>query len=440
MNARQQLLEIFEAAVAAVQPGNALLRHVKRSSNKLTADGKEYDLGRGRLYVIGAGKGAAPMAQAVEELLGDKITQGFVAVKYGHGLELGKIETAEASHPVPDAAGERAAARILEIAAKAGPGDLLLCLLTGGASALLPAPAPGLSLDDLQKATSLLLASGATINEVNAMRKHLSRISGGRLAAAANGGQVLSIIISDVIGNSLDAIASGPTAPDPTSYADCLALAERFGIAAKLPKAALARLEKGAAGGLPETPKPGDPIFKRVQNIIAASNGMALDAAATKAAALGLEPRVIHAPIQGEARDTARELAGAAIDIANGMAPGAKPICLLAGGETTVTIRGNGLGGRNQEMALQAALLLEGKPRIAALFAGTDGTDGPTDAAGGFALADTAAKITGDPEALLRENNSHAALKSAGDLLITGPTRTNVMDVAILIIQPPLAE
>lgn len=438
---REALREIFQAALAAVAPDAAVTRHVhlEDDGRRLVAGGLEWDLGRGTVRVVGAGKGAAPMAQALENLLAGHIAEGFVVVKYGHQLPLSQLGIAEAAHPVPDAAGVEAAKRILDIARASRPGDLLICLLTGGASALTAAPAAGLSLADLQETTNLLLQCGATIHEVNAVRKHLSCFSGGQLAAAANGADVLGIIVSDVVGDALDVIASGPTSPDPTTFAQCLEILGKFRILDKVPPRARERLETGAAGLVAETPKPGDPLFAHVFNVLAATNRQALEAAAAKAEARGMEARILSDSLTGEARDVAAQLVAEARKVAAALKPGDRSVCLLAGGETTVTLTGKGLGGRNQEMALAAALELEDVAGISAIFAGTDGTDGPTDAAGGFADGGSVRRMGGRDTALtfLGRNDSNAALDLAGDLLITGPTRTNVMDLAALLIEAP---
>ena len=438
---RESLREIFAAALAAVAPDAAVTRHVRLADGgrRLKAGGRSWDLSRGSVRVVGAGKGAAPMAQALEDLLGPHIAEGFVVVKYGHGLPLRHLGMAEAAHPVPDAAGVAAARRILEIARACAPGDLLICLLTGGASALTVAPATGLGLEDLQDTTNLLLQCGANIHEVNAVRKHLSSLGGGQLAAAANGADVLGIIVSDVVGDALDVIGSGPTSPDPSTFSQCLEILRRYHILEQVPAPARERLEAGAAGRIPETPKPGDPLFERVCNVLAATNRQALEAAAARAESLGLQARILTDSLTGEAREVAAQLVAEARRAATALKPGDRGVCLLAGGETTVTLTGKGLGGRNQEMALAAALELEDVPGICGIFAGTDGTDGPTDAAGGFADAGSVGRMGGRDaaRAFLQENDSNAALVQAGDLLITGPTRTNVMDLAALLVDAP---
>lgn len=436
---REILLSLLDAALEAVAPDRALLRHLRIENGKIFAGSGEWEIPGQGISVLGAGKGAAPMAAALENLLGKHIKRGFTVVKYGHGLKLDRIEIAEASHPVPDAAGEKASRKFLEIAGQCREGDLLICLFTGGASALLPAPSPGLDLDALGEATSLLLGCGADIGEINAIRKHLSRLGGGRLAKAANGANILSLIVSDVIGDDLQAIASGPTAPDPSTYAQCLALLEKYKLEKNFPSQAISILVAGSRGELSETPKKEEAFFRKVSNIIVASNGLALDAAAKKARELGLDVIFAHEPMSGVASAMAEKLVAKARSLQNGLKPGDRDICLLAGGETTVVLKGRGQGGRNQEMALAAALALEGQSGIHALFAGTDGTDGPTDAAGGFAGQDSVAKMGGRQAALhyLAENDSYQALKKAGEHLITGPTRTNVMDVAIILAQAP---
>lgn len=431
------LKEILDAALVAVAPDRAVRANLTLQGSVLTAGEIEYDLNSySRIILLGAGKGAAPMAAEIEALLGDRLAAGLVVVKYGHTMELEKTTLLEAAHPVPDAAGKAAAEAILAAAEKAGSRDLVICVLTGGASALTPALADGLALEDVQATTRLLLESGASIHQINAVRKHLSSFGGGQLARAANPATVLTLIVSDVVGDNLDVIASGPTYPDSSSFKDCLEIMDRFGLRERLPESILNRLELGSEGYLRETPKVGDPIFGKVQNLIVASNSMALDAASAKAEELGFEPRVVTASMTGEARYEAVRLADEARHVMATCSL-ARPVCLLAGGETTVTLRGDGKGGRNQEMALACALDLGGEERVSALFAGTDGTDGPTDAAGGYALPstlETARKSGADAHAMLDDNNSYPFLAAAECLLLTGPTLTNVMDLAVLLV------
>ncbi len=439
LEARKAVLySIFDAGVRAVAPDAALMRHVCLEDGQLLVDGQSWKLPRrGRLLVLGAGKGVAPMGAAVEELLGDRIDTGMLVVKYGHGLPLQQIAQVEAAHPVPDAAGAAATRALLERAAGAAADDLVLCLLTGGASALTPAPVSGVTLEDMQQVTELLLRSGATITELNAVRKHLSRFSGGQLARTAAPAGVVSVIVSDVVGDALDVIASGPTAPDVSTFADCMDILARYGLGSAMPPAVLHHLRQGQLHQEAETPKPGDALFRHVQNTLVATNRQALDAAAEQARSHGFRPVILTDRMVGEAREQAALLVTQARQMAAELAADAQPVCLLAGGETTVTLRGRGRGGRNQEMALAASLALQDCPHICALFAGTDGTDGPTDAAGGCAWAGNLA-VAGLEQArrALEENDSYAILHHCGALLRTGPTRTNVMDLAILLVWP----
>lgn len=433
MTKRETLLAIFRAGLAAVMPEGAVNRHLSVDGDgHLYADGKKYLLAGRRVRVLGAGKGAAPMAVAIEKLLGDYLDDGLVVVKYGHGLPLGRIKLLEAAHPAPDAAGEKAARAMLRFAGECGPDDLLICLFTGGASALMPATA--IDLDDFIKTTNLLLECGAPIDEINAVRKHLSEISGGRLAIAANGAEILSLIISDVIGDDLDVIASGPTVPDNSTFGEAMQILEKRGIRDSMPQSARERLRAGSEGAIDETPKDDNPAFSRVFNLLCATNRQALEAARAEAENLGYQAEIVTDSLSGEAREKAVELCNLAFE--RQKKSGRKPLCLLAGGETTVTIRGAGKGGRNQEMALAANICLAGKEGISALFAGTDGTDGPTAAAGGFAFADGASRMGGIEKAkgYLASNDSNRALTLAGELLETGPTLTNVMDMAIFLV------
>lgn len=440
---RALLRSLFEAGLKAVAPDRALLRHVRLDGQTLLAGGRRWELTpERRVLAVGGGKGVAPMARALEELLGSRLDAGMAVTRYGHGMPLERMTLLEAAHPVPDAAGQRAAGAMLELVRTATAGDLVIALFTGGASALTPAPVAGVSLEDLQALTRQLLRCGATIHELNALRKHLSRFSGGQLARAAAPADVLGILVSDVPGDGLDVIASGPTAPDASTFGDCLAIVERYGLRGACPPAVLQYLEAGAEGLRLETPKADDPLFEKVCNLIVASNRQALEAVAERAGALELAPRFSQSALAGEARVRAAELIDEACSLARRLRPGDRPVCLLAGGETTVTVCGGGQGGRNQEMALAAALALAVRPEgghVCALFAGTDGIDGTTSAAGGFAFADSTAAMRhagADPAVLLADNDSHAALAASGDLLITGPTKTNVMDVAIVLIEP----
>ena len=431
------LTAIFSAGLRAVDPEAAVRSRVSRLGHYLTVAGRAYDLNDfRRVSLVGAGKAAALMAKALEELLGDRLTEGLILVKPGYATPLRTTQVIEAGHPIPDQSGLEGTAEIIRRLSAASEQDLIVCAFSGGASALLPAPAPPLDLSQKQLTTQLLLECGAEIGEINSIRKHLSRSKGGGLARAAYPATLVSLILSDVVGDRLDVIASGPTVPDDSRFADCLAVVDRYGLASRLPGPAWQYLKDGAAVLRPETPKAGDPIFARVQNVVVGNNHMALLAARDQAAALGFRALMLTSALQGEAQEVGRMLA--ALGKAVSCPPVASPICLLAGGETTVTLEGQGKGGRNQELALAAALALEGSSRISLLSAGTDGTDGPTDAAGAFADGATCrrARALGlDPGDFLARHDSYHFFASLGDLLITGPTQTNVMDIICLLIE-----
>ena len=429
-DARAAAAAIWRAALAAGDVAPLLRRHLRLTEQTLTAGPLTLDLSRvHRVLVLGAGKAGASMARAVEAELGERVDAGFVVVKDGYRLPTARIEIAEAGHPVPDARGLAASARLLELAGTATADDLVIFLVSGGGSALTPAPAPPITLEEKQTVTRLLLAAGATINELNAVRKHLSRFKGGLLARAASPAMVLTLALSDVIGDPLDVIASGPTAPDPTTYAEALTVLERRGVAERAPASVLARLRAGVRGEVPETPKLGDRIFERVTNLIIGNNTLVVDAAAAEAERLGFRPQVLTRSLQGEAREVARSL----LARARALPP---PACLIAGGETTVTVQGGGRGGRCQEFALAAALQLDASERLVVLAAGTDGTDGPTDATGGLVDAGTAARARAaglDAARALADNDAHTLLTAAGDSIVTGPTHTNLLDLYLIL-------
>jgi len=436
---RRDAKAIFQAALAAVDPEEAVLRHVCLEGQLLKVGDLSLELGHfERIWVLGAGKADAPMARALERLLGDRISGGLIVVKEGHGLDLKQVQVWEASHPLPDERGVEGTRRLLELAREAGPRDLVLALFSGGGSALLVAPAQGLSLEDKQTTTKLLLACGATIHEINMVRKHLSLVKGGQLARACYPATVLSLILSDVIGDNLDAIASGPTVPDSTRYDQAKDVLVKYRIWESVPVAVRERLEAGCQGKLQETPKAGDPCFQNAHWKILGSNLEALKAASLHAEKMGYRALILSSGVEGEAREVARALAAVAKEIVRSGNPMPSPACLLCGGETTVTLRGQGKGGRNQEFVLAAAMALEGWENVVVLSGGTDGTDGPTDAAGAIADGTTverARKAGLSPEAYLLENDSYSFFSSLGDLLITGPTRTNVMDVNIFLVR-----
>jgi hydroxypyruvate reductase len=377
------------------------------------------------------------MARSAEELLGDRIDEGLIITKYGHGVPLRRCRVMEAGHPVPDENGVEATRALLDLVATAGPDDLVLCMISGGGSALTPAPVPGISLADKQATTRLLLACGATIHEINTLRKHLSRIKGGRLSRCANGARMVSLILSDVIGDDLDIIASGITAPDPGTFGDCMEILSRYGLLERVPEAVHNHLAAGGQGRVEETPKPGDPVFGGVENRIVGSIADALSAAASEARRLGFNPLILSSMIQGEAREVAKVLCAIAAEVRRSGRPIQAPACLLSGGETTVTLKGDGKGGRNMELALAAGIALSGRSHTLLLSAGTDGSDGPTDAAGAFADGTTVARAKAlgiSASGHLDGNDAYRFFRPLGDLFITGPTRTNVMDLQVLLI------
>lgn len=435
---RQALEAIFAAAVEAVDPERAVAGLVNLDGGRLRIARRSYDLtDLDRVVVAGAGKGAAPMARALEKILGPRLDSGLVVVPYGAGLDLETVTIMEAAHPVPDEGGVRAAEALLELLESCTRRDLVIFVLTGGASALLTLPMEPLTLEDLRRTTRVLLGSGADIHRVNALRKHLSRVAGGRLAQAAHPAAVEVLVVSDVVGDSLESIASGPLYPDPGTFGACMEVVKDFGLSGRLPEAVLDVLIKGSQGLVPETPKPGDTVFKGVRHTLAATNAMALEAAKEKARSMGYHAMILDRAFTGEARDVAIRFGALATDILRQLKPTPAPACILTGGETTVTLNGNGLGGRCQEMALAASLDLEDLHQAALLCAGTDGRDGPTDAAGAFAFGDTVTrggKAGMDAKRFLERNDSYTFFKNIGDLFIIGPTRTNVMDLAILLI------
>ncbi len=422
---RALLRGLFDAAVAAADPAHCLPAWLPEPPVSP----------RGRTVIVGAGKAAAAMARAVEEhWRGDpERVSGIVVTRYGHGLPTRRIEVIEASHPAPDAAGQRAAARLLQAVQGLTADDLVLVLLSGGGSALLAAPMTGITLAEKRAVTRALLACGAGIGEINCVRKHLSALKGGRLALAAAPARVVTLAISDVPGDDLSTIASGPTVPDPTTCAAALEIVDRYGIA--LPVAARKALLSGAA----ETPKPDNPGFARCESHVIATAQGSLAAAADLARARGIVPLVLGDAIEGEAREAARVLGGIALSCASHGVPLAAPCVLLSGGETTVTVRGKGRGGRNAEFLLGLALALGGHARISAIACDTDGIDGSEDNAGALLLPDTPARARAagiDLRACLTENDAYSAFAALGDLVVTGPTRTNVNDFRAILIEP----
>ncbi|MFQ5466046.1 MAG: glycerate kinase [Thermodesulfobacteriota bacterium] len=445
---KDKLVDIFGAALAAADPGQAVRRHVTVAGTALRAGRASYDLDAfDHVLVVGAGKGAARMAGAAAGILGSRVTDGVIIVKYGHGEPLGggaDIKQVEAAHPLPDASGVEGTRMITGLLEGAGDRSLVVCLLSGGGSALLVSPARGVSLDEMKETTRMVMDAGADIAELNAVRKHISRVKGGRLARLAHPATLLTLIVSDVIGDRLDVIASGPTVPDATTFADAIGVIERYGLGGRVPRSVVDFLERGARGEEEETPKGAEPFFRKTENLVVASLAGALEAARERAAALGFEARVVTAELDGDVESAASGLARSAAEAKGGRGPGGPPLCLISGGETTVEVRGGGMGGRNQHLALAFALEVEGMEGVTLLSAGTDGTDGPTDAAGAVVDGGTArlARAHGlDPSKFLEESDSYTFFErldaeAGGSLhLKTGPTGTNVMDVQIIAVE-----
>lgn len=437
---RGKIVKTLEAALAAVDPRNAVLNVLQREGDQLIVGDRRYDLSQfARIFVIGAGKAGAPMAQAVEQVLGERIAAGVVVVKTAHGGPTHQVTIAEASHPMPDAAGVAAGQQILQLAHQAGPQDLVIALLSGGGSALLVAPAEGLTLADKQAMTNALLACGATINEINCLRKHCSAVKGGQLARAVAPATLITLALSDVIGSPLDVIASGPTVPDASTWADAWAVVEKYELATKLPSAIIARLRAGLAGALADTPKADDPAFVTTQNVIVADNRVAAEAALAQARALGYNAMLLTTYVEGEAAQVAKVAVALAKEVQATGQPLPTPACLILGGETTVTLGANpGRGGRNQELALAAAVALQNTPGVTLVALATDGSDGPTDSAGG--LADQMTLARGAAAGLsaadhLRRHDAYGFLQATHDLLITGPTQTNVNDLIFMFVE-----
>ncbi|NWF92043.1 MAG: glycerate kinase [Syntrophaceae bacterium] len=440
---RQIAKTIFLKAVEAVDPSKKLKELVRIEKNAffVSTDGgpeRRFDLDAfKRILIIGTGKASASMAQALEEILGDRVTKGVITTKYGHLLPLKKTEIIEAGHPVPDRKGLEGAKKVQILLKESGPEDLIIFLLSGGGSALLPLPVDGITLEEKQRVTQLLLDCGADIKEINTIRKHISQIKGGWLARWAYPSTVLSFILSDVVGDPLDVIASGPTVPDSSTFEEACEILEKYDLTRKIPPSVRKRLLQGKAGEIEETPKPGDATFEKVYHVLVGSNLIALRAAQREASSFGFNTLILSSSVVGETREAARFHASIAREIVSSGNPIPKPACIISGGETTVTIKGKGLGGRNQEFVLAGALEIAGIEKVVLLSGGTDGTDGPTDASG--AIADhgtiTRARSVGlDPKSHLENNDAYPFFKKLGDLLITGPTQTNVMDVRILLV------
>jgi hydroxypyruvate reductase len=438
----QMSLKIFKAALFKANAYEAVKKTLSQKGHFLLVNGeasstRKVDLRPfKRIIVLGAGKASASMAVACEEVLGKSIHEGLIITKYGHSRKLSTIDIVEAGHPLPDQSGFEGAQKMVSILKAAQADDLIFFLTSGGCSALLPLPPSSISLAEKQTVTQFLLNAGTTIHEINTVRKHLSMTKGGQLAKLAFPATVINLILSDVVGDQLETIGSGPFVPDSSTFKDAWNVLKKYQLDKKVAPSIVRYFKKGLSGKIEDTPKKGHLCFTKVTHRIVATNLMAVEAAQDKAAAFGFKPIILSSQIQGEARELARFYGAIAREIIQSGHPAQKPICLLAGGEPTVTVTGKGLGGRNTELALAMAMELKGLRKIIFLSAGTDGTDGPTDAAGAVVNGLTHARALQkgiSPEGHLKENDSYTFFKKAGGLLMTGPTRTNVMDLHILL-------
>ena len=447
MSLHEDLQSICEAALEAVDPGAAVRRFLHCDGETLHAGDASWGLSAlGRILVIGFGKAAMPMTAAAVNILEQWIAQGLVITKYDHakGYDLPQqIKIIEAGHPIPDATGQQGAEKVMSLLEATDERDLVIVLISGGGSALLPLPVEGVTLPELQQITELLLRSGATIDKLNAVRKHLSRVKGGQLARLAMPATVVTLILSDVVGDPLDVIASGPTVPDTTTYADAWAVLERYDVQSQAPISVLTHLERGIARQRDETPKPGDACFENVHHHVVGSNRQAARAAVKEAEALGYRALLLTTFVEGEAREVAKVASALTKGVHVHGDPLAAPACLVWGGETTVTVTGGGKGGRNQELALAAALELEGMDDFALMALATDGTDGPTDAGGAIIDGTTirrARSLGLEPEKALMNNDAYPFLDAVDSLLMTGPTGTNVNDLLVVVIAEALPD
>ena len=435
---KQMALDIFFEALRAADPMEAVHRYFKVKGALLQLKEIDYFLDQFRkIWVIGAGKASVRMAKAVEESLSERIYSGMVIVKYGYGEKLKKIEVYEAGHPLPDAQGLKATQKLLAFTEKINQDDLVINLISGGGSALLVAPEPGISLEDKQKLTQMMLEAGLRIDEMNTVRKHISRVKGGKLAQKIYPATLISLILSDVVGDSLEVISSGPTAPDPSTFSQTKEILSRYQLWEKIPLSIKKVIEEGIKGKREETPKPGDKIFARVQNLIIGSNYLSLKSACKFAQKLGFNTLILTSTIQGEVKELAKFYGSIFREVVKSGNPISPPACIIAGGEPTVKIRGDGKGGRAQELALAVAKEIDGLEGALFLSAGTDGTDGPTEAAGAVCDFNTISRARAremDPEEYLSRNDSYHFFYPLGDLVITGPTGTNVMDIHILLV------
>lgn len=440
---REIAKDIFLKSISSVDPYQRLKENIHLDQNRFIIKEKGlpvkvFDLNQfEKIYLLGTGKASSSMALAIEELLGNRIIKGIITTKYAHSLPLKFTEVIEAGHPLPDPKGVEGAKKIKEVLMSTGENDLVLFLLSGGGSALLPLPVEGISLKEKQELTQLLLGCGADIKEINTIRKHISQIKGGWLARWAYPSTLITFILSDVVEDPLEMIASGPTVPDPSTFEDAWEILEKYDLSEKVPSTIKSHLLLGKEKKVEETPKPGEKWFEKVFNLIIGSNLVALQGAEQEAKKKGFHTLILSSSIIGETREVARFHGAIAREVVATDHPVPKPACILSGGETVVTLRGKGLGGRNQEFCLAGAFEIEGLQKVVLLSGGTDGTDGPTDAAGAISDHTTLQRARGmglDPMTYLMNNDSYHFFKQLGDLLITGPTRTNVMDVRIMLV------
>lgn len=435
---REQGEKIIRAALKAVDPFLLVKNSLKKEGQFLYADGWECDLSQiKRIFVVGGGKASARMALGVEEILLDRVFSGVVISKKNYSTKLKKIELVFGGHPIPDEDSLKGTKRIIDLLSTAQEDDLVIVLISGGGSSLLVSLVEGISLEDKKKMTDLLLKSGADIKEINTIRKHISTVKGGRLARWAYPATILSLILSDVIGDPLNAVASGPTAFDNTTFSDCIKILKRYNLIDKTPKSILQFLERNFNGKENETLKADDPIFKKVKNIIIGSNSLALKEAEKKAKELGFNTLIFSSSVSGDTAFAARQHAQLAKRIKEKNAPINPPACVISGGETTLKVKGNGLGGRNQEFVLVSAMEIEGLDDVVIFSINTDGADGPTEAAGAFCDGKTifkAKELNLDPYGHLENNDSYHFFEKLDGLIKTGPTLTNVMDIHLILV------
>jgi glycerate 2-kinase len=437
MNHRAIAEQIFIAGVKSVIPDRLIFNTLALKNESLIIGDLNFALGKiDKIYIVGAGKASAIMAAGIEKILGERITEGHIIVKYGHSCKLKYLTVTEAAHPIPDSNGFNATKAILEIASKAKSNDLVICLLSGGGSALLTDFPEGSSPEEMMAINNLLVNSGACITEINAVRKHISAVKGGQLARAIHPASLVSLILSDVPGDPIDVIASGPTAPDPSTFSQAMSVFKKYNIISSVPGAIFKYLQDGEKGNRPETPKPGDPVFENTFNLLIGTNRLALEAAKKKALEFNINTHIIDDQLQGNIRSVSEYIVDTSLKFQNDKRE-TKPVCLLFGGETTVKMTGKGQGGRNQHLALLCAILVQNHPGITILSAGTDGNDGPTNAAG--AVVDsktipTARSKKIDPVKYITDFDSYHFFKKVRGHIITGPTMTNVMDIIVILI------